>query len=398
MGRPCFSVKPRHSEVRLFEMNEMMMRGFAVVFIAAAMQRTRSSCELCALHSHTERESDHVDAVVFDQCVEDGGHAAGRSEPRHADGVNGIGEVALDPENLLQTAIGARVDLREMKGCRLAHVSDQSGGAARHGEHRNAITFGQRCCLEERRGLEESVDGVDKSHAVLMKQRGKGLVAPGKGTRVRERCPLSAFTLPELQHHQWLYARRALDRAAEPPTIADTLNNAGEHLGGRVVGEIIDIIGDLHHGAVAAGDEIIEADTAIGGQFRDRVQEPARLGDERNAPGNRAFRNVGHGRGKAVSETRYSHAIWARNRHAARPGERHQLALSRLALATRHISETLGDDEGAPYSLACGLAQERNNRLGRHSHDQTVGNAGQGRERLRTRNAGDHRGIRMYRP
>ena len=205
----------------------------------------------------------------------------------------------------------------------------------------------QRREIEQRRGLDQRVDRVDQRHAVLPEQRRERLVPAGERAGVRERRALAELAAAELQHDHRLHARGALDRGAEAAAVLGALHDAGDDLGRRIVGEELDVVGHLQHGLVAAGDEIIDADAAIGGELGERIHQPAALRDERDAAGRRVARDVRHGGGEAIAEARDAHAVGPGERHVGRARERDEPRLPRAALVAGGVGKTFRHHVGA---------------------------------------------------
>src|SRR4029079_10207687 len=88
---------------------------------------------------------------------------------------------------------------------------------------------------------------------------------------------------PELEHDDWLRARCTSQRSAKAKSILDALDDADDDLGQRIVGEPFQIIRRIDYGFVAAGDQIVEADSAIVTEFKECVDQTTALRHDRNA-------------------------------------------------------------------------------------------------------------------
>jgi hypothetical protein len=339
-----------------------------------------------------------IDARVCKQRLDHRRNVAVAAQPRQPDGIERIAEGALDAENVLDAGVGFGCDRRKIDPRRLAEIADQRRGAARHGHHHHAVALRQRRQREQRGGLDQRVDGINQRHAVLPEQRGEGLVPAGERSGMRERRALAEFAAAELQHHDRLGAGGALDRGAEAAAVARALHDAGDHPRRRIVGQEAEIVGHVEHGLVAAGDQIVDADAAVRGQFGERVEKPAALRDQRNAAGARFLGNVRHGGGEAIVQARKPHAVRSGNRHVggARLGD--EPLLARAAILALGIGKAFGDDVGSADAGRGSLGENVEHRLGRHRDHGAVRHFGERGERFVAALSGDLGGVRIDRP
>ena len=199
-------------------------------------------------------------------------------------------------------------------------------------------------------------------------------MAAGKRAGVGKRCALAEFAAAKLEHHERLLARGALDRGTEATPVLGPFHDAGDHAGGFILGQKFDVVGHLQHGLVAAGDEIIDADPAIGGKLCDRIQQAAALRHERHATGHCGAGDVRHGHREAVVQARNAHAVRARQRNIGGARERSEPRLPFAALVVGGVRKTFRDDIDAAHAKRRRLRHHVVHRIGRKGDDHAIGN------------------------
>ncbi len=351
-----------------------------------------------AIRPHAEHEPDHIDAVILLQGLDHRADVSVLAQARQPDGIDWIAEGALDAKDRLQAAVRGRGERRKAQARRVSDVSDQRCRAARHCHHDHAVAVRQRREVEERSRLDECVDAVDQSDAVLAKQRGERLVPAGQRSGMRQRRALAQLTASELEDDKRLAPRGVLYGGAETPTVLGPLHEATDHRGRRVVGQKRNVIGHVHDGFVAARHEIIEADAAVARQFGDGIEKAAALRDDRDASAHGRRGNVRHGGGEAVVQARDAHAVRARDRHVGAARKRLELSLSVPPLVGCGVGKAFGDDEGGGDADVAGLGKNAEHGIGRHRYDHAIGNVRQILQRPVALSAADRGTVGIDRP
>ncbi len=295
--------------------------------------------------------ADQVDAVIAQQRVEDRREVVPLLDAGHSHRVDGIAERTVrHAQNLPELRVDGRGQGRALESRDGIDIADERRGAAGDREENDPLSRRQASVEEQTRGLHQLVQAVHQRHACLPEQSGVGLLPSGQGARVSHGSPSSGLGAAELQNHHGLLPGGRRQHPAQLGAVLGPFHDAGDDLGLGVVGQVFDVVGHLHHGLVAAGDDVVEADVSAGAQLGDGVGQPAALGDERDAARDGVLRDGEIGVGEAVSEARHPHAAGAGDGHAS--GGRHPLKLGLTPPAGRGIPvrETLRhhDARGRP--------------------------------------------------
>ena len=172
------------------------------------------------------------------------------------------------------------------------------------------------------------------------------------------------------QHERLALTMRGVRQRLELARIAQRLGDDRDDVGLRIVHEVIDEILDRGAELVAAGDEVAEAELAVGHQRGKRglPQAPA-LRDERHTAMAQRLREVaakGHDVRLDVDE---AHAVRPADAHAALR-ERAQARTARVAGAVAALAKSGREYDRGPNAVRVGLLQHVAGGVGgRRDHD-----------------------------
>ena len=145
------------------------------------------------------------------------------------------------------------------------------------GEHQDAVSPGQWLGGERGRRLECGLDGGRPDHARLSRHAVEHPVVGCQGPGVRRRGPLSVAGGPTLHHHHRHASRYLADPFEEAPPVGQALHVAEPHVGLRVVGEPLQIVGDAGGRDVSGRNGTAQPDAGLAGVVLEGRDEVARL-------------------------------------------------------------------------------------------------------------------------
>ena len=173
-------------------------------------------------------------------------------------------------------------------------------------------------------------------------------VVGGQRPGVAGRRGLASRGGAALEQHEGLAPGGRGDAAGEGGAVGHPLDVGEAHRGGRVVGEVLEVVGHVDGGGVAGAHRPADADAGGHGQVLEAGHEVARLAGHPDAPGRRVG---GHDLG--AQRRRGGHhalAVGAGQQHAQLVAEGHQVGLGRLAVGPGLAVAGRGD-EGGPDAL-----------------------------------------------
>ena len=344
---------------------------------------------------HAEGHSHEVDFVIVQERIEHRRKIRPPRGARHPHRINGIAERAVHLQDLLKPRVRRRAQGLALEAHGPVHVADERRGPAGDGKKNHPPAGGKRRVDEESRGLHELVDAVHQRHAGLVKQRLVGLLLPGQGAGVGHRGPSPRLGAAELQHHHGFLPGGGCENPAQLRPVLGPLHDAGDDLGLGIVGEILDIVGHLHHGLIAARNNVIETNVAAGAELGDGTGQTAALANQGDAARDGVLGDGEVGIGETV--------LQAGNAHAARPVDGHAvggckaLELVLPAAAGRGIAvrKTFGDHDSRRHAGGGGFFDHAQHARGGQCDHHAIRHLGELVKRRVTRLAPHLRVIRI---
>ena len=174
-----------------------------------------------------------------------------------------------------------------------------------------------------------------------------------------------------------------LANAPEAPQLTGVFQGFGDdrdHADVGVIQEILDIVFNRRADLISAGDEIAEAEIAVGHQWAERGgAETSALRHQRHRSGTQWFGELTAEGGGGSLDVDDAHAIRAADAHAL-VGQRAQPLGARLAGAMAAFSETCGQYNRCANAVRKGLLQHVAGGIGRCREHQTIDGSGKVRD------------------
>ena len=306
-----------------------------------------------------------------------------------ADHVHGVVQVGRGGQVAGQRLHRLVLELGQLQPGEHGHVGGDDARAARVGHDRHAVARGHLAAHLAQLALvfvgegggevEQLVDGIHPDDARLLED---GVVDP---LGARQRAGVGGRGLgagagaPALDHQHRLGpvvpAGDLLDRLDELRPAAQLLDVEQDHLGVVVLVQVAQEIQLVHVGLVADGDELGEAEVAVGREVQDRRAQRAALRDEGDVAGPR------HARGEAGVQAHvgqgvdHPQAVGADHAHPRLAADGHHAVLDGAALGA-DLAEARRDDDDALHPAGDRVLHRLQRRLGRQDHDAEIQRVG----------------------
>ena len=277
-----------------------------------------------------EDDDDRVDDRIGEQererqSVELGG--------RGSEHVDRVGAAGLGREDRGEARARLLRELRELEPGGVARVGAEDPETTGVRQHGDAPSGRRRLGREERRDVDELLEGRRADDAGLAEQRRDGSVGARERRRVRACSTRSCAGDAALHREDRLRARDAPRDPPEAPRVAERLDVEEDEGGRRVVLPVLEQVvrGDVR--LVPDGDERGEAEPSRARLLEEGEPERTALGREADRPGREGMRR--EGRVETGGRARDPEAVRTDQARAVRPDERQQAVLERRPLPSR---------------------------------------------------------------
>ena len=293
-------------------------------------------------------------------------------------GIQRIADNRADTEQLPQALAGLGCERHKRQTVGRGLVQQHAAQAAGESHGAQAVTLGQAGVQQVLRHLHHVIEGGDANGAHVT---GNGIEG---GDRTRQPARMgqggrpAVVGRPELDHdHRLSGVLRRGTGGQKPLRLAHRLQIGDDDPGLRIGREILDIVGGLESGLVAAGDDVTHVHAALFEGALERHHQPAGLSDDGDGAGFGGLRPVvGHGDelGAAVE---VAETVGAGNGDSHFRDGGGELPAALDGNRIRHLAEAGRNHRGATRPRGRSFAQYRLHERRRHEHRQMVGRLGQ---------------------
>ena len=234
--------------------------------------------------------------------------------------------------------------------------------------------FGAGACAKYSTCSTSFVERVDADDADGLGHRVEAVERAGERAGVRERGLAALLGAADLdRHHGLAGVARVFAGAPEFGRIADQLDEAGDHLHLRVVGEIADVVGRVEPDLVAGGERVARAHAARAERALDRHHDAAALAEHGDRPGFEVGDAVIGDGDELVGRGEIAEAVRPRHREAGLLDGAPELHAELAALGIAAFAEAAGEHGGAARIGLAGVDDGVDRRRARHDHHHMVG-------------------------